>query len=53
MEDWDTEEYLFDEEDKADDQSGEQLECIECGELGYPVDENRPFMCFKCKLQWQ
>lgn len=52
MEDWDANINYDDVEDKADDQSGEELECVECGKKGYPIEENRPFMCYKCKLMW-
>ncbi len=55
MFDWDIEDYSDDEEDQADDSSGEELECIECGKTGYaiPGEEERPFMCCKCKSMWK
>jgi len=55
MFDWDIEDYSIDEEDQDDASSGEELECIECGETGYalPGEEDRPFMCCKCKSMWR
>lgn len=52
MVDWDVEDNFDDVEDKEDDSSGVELECIDCGKEGHPIDETRPFMCYKCKLMW-
>ena len=48
----DIEEYHDDIEEKADDSSGQELECVECGKKGYPITDGIPFMCSECKSKW-